>query len=1024
MKLDFFCRVHTVNPAKLTEDEKGTRSEPPRLPPSVVVLDTEIVENLALDFEFGCYAYCELVDESYVSREEGILFRDELQPKFARVIREYAECPPAHLGELAEVRIRVRTRTDFVKNVLWPTLRAGGAGVGLNLGFDLSRISIHYAAMRDGKSFKFFTRDYLDEKTGKRKPSSVVPAIIRTSIDSKKSFYGVQFSFACKADGRPILSDEEIAEFRKSRFLDVRTVAASLTNESHSLESLCRTFNAPPEIAKLKYVPGPITPEKIRYCRKDVKATLWALNTLAAEFLRHPIALAIDRAYSPVSLAKSYLKEMNIIPPQEKFNAPPEFQGAAMEAFYAGRAETKIRKCEMPVVYLDFTSQYPSVFQLLRSQEIMIAESLIFEDCTEEAQALLDRLTPDDLLERELWTQLRFFGQVIPDGDILPVRAPYNGKTPNIAFNHFIHNQSIFYAGPGLAASKLLSRKAPKIERAFRVVPHGVQQSLRPVLLRGEVEINPLEYDMAKKVVESRASVKESNPKLANFLKVMANGGLFYGLFAEVSPERGDEEVKVQVFTGNETFISPTRDIEKAGRWYCPILASLTVSAGHLLLAVAERLVEDAGGCHVLMDTDSIAVVSSKDGGLVPCPGGSYPLADGREAVRALSWEEALEKVVKPLDRLHPYDRKKVKDHYDRKIVKDHFLKVDSVNLDADGQQRQLHAFAISSKRYCLYTYAPDGKRVIVKVSAHGLGYLMPPFDDPPEARKAEGREEHKWIHETWDWILARELDGEEAAWRCRKPWFDYPAMMQLTVTTPHVIKQLKHMPWARPMNFMNAPIVAHALLPTQVDGEPLTLVGPYNTDPKTWSEALYFNLHDGKPYQIGAEPGMIPCLGYGSILQSYRLHPESKFLGPDGKPCGPDTRGVLQRMTVEGATKYPLRKESNRRWAEGNDLSLIEDDEDDPTGRVFERDGKTSYHHTKRPLPSEVREWLKTLPLKLVARELRIDRNSLRGGREGKPVARSTQNKLLLVFRMIKRGVGLTEALKAMKLKQVVQVI
>jgi hypothetical protein len=271
MKLDFFCRVHTVNPSP-TQDEKGTKNDPPRLPPSVVVLDTETVESLTLDFEFGCYAFCELVDGGYISCEEGIPFRDDLQPEFKRMIREYSECPAVHPGEFAQARIRVRTRTDFVKNVFWPTLRAGGAAVGLNLGFDLSRISIHYSAMLDGKSFKFFTRDYLDKKTGKRKPSSVVPAITRTSIDSKKSFYNVHFSFPCKADGSPVLSDEEVAEFRKSRFTDVRTIAASLTNGSHSLESLCVEFNAPPDIAKLRYVPGPITPEKIRYCRQDVKA--------------------------------------------------------------------------------------------------------------------------------------------------------------------------------------------------------------------------------------------------------------------------------------------------------------------------------------------------------------------------------------------------------------------------------------------------------------------------------------------------------------------------------------------------------------------------------------------------------------------------------------------------------------------------------------------------------------------------------------------------------------------------------
>ncbi len=39
---------------------------------------------------------------------------------------------------------------------------------------------------------------------------------------------------------------------------------------------------------------------------------------------------------------------MGIVPPQQKFDIPPEINGAAMEAFYAGRAEAKIRKVKAP----------------------------------------------------------------------------------------------------------------------------------------------------------------------------------------------------------------------------------------------------------------------------------------------------------------------------------------------------------------------------------------------------------------------------------------------------------------------------------------------------------------------------------------------------------------------------------------------------------------------------------------------------------------------------------------------------
>jgi hypothetical protein len=189
----------------------------------------------------------------------------------------------------------------------------------------------------------------------------------------------------------------------------------------------------------------------------------------------------------------------------------------------------------------------------------------------------------------------------------------------------------------------------------------------------------------------------------------------------------------------------------------------------------------------------------------VECPGGPHKLPDGREAIRALSWADVREKIVEPFERLHPYDRR---------YVTDSFLKVEDLNFDHDGKQRQLYGFAISSKRYVLFTESVDGVRKVVKPSAHGLGYLVPPLDDPPEDREREGRDFHLMNYQAWEWILAKELDGDEAAKHYFKKWFNVPAMMQLAITTPHVTKRLRRMPWARPMNFMQAPILAPILLP------------------------------------------------------------------------------------------------------------------------------------------------------------------------------------------------------------------
>jgi hypothetical protein len=61
-------------------------------------------------------------------------------------------------------------------------------------------------------------------------------------------------------------------------------------------------------------------------------------------------------------------------------------------------------------------------------------------------------------------------------------------------------------------------------------------------------------------------------------------------------------------------------------------------------------------------------------------------------------------------------------------------------------------------------------------------------------------------------------------------------------------------------------------------------------------------------------------------LLDSYQNHPEAKSLGPDGKPCESETRGLLQRAHI--VANWPpiyIGKESDKHWEEGEDLSLLE---------------------------------------------------------------------------------------------------
>ena len=60
-----------------------------------------------------------------------------------------------------------------------------------------------------------------------------------------------------------------------------------------------------------------------------------------------------------------------------------------------------------------------------------------------------------------------------------------------------------------------------------------------------------------------------------------------------------------------------------------------------------------------------------------------------------------------------------------------------------------------------------------------------------------------------------------------------------------------------------------------------------------------------------------IPVKTYREILHQYLYHPECKFAGPDGRPCGPWTRGVLQRRHIAADFKY-CGKEVKRKLEQG----------------------------------------------------------------------------------------------------------
>jgi len=441
------------------------------------------------------------------------------------------------------------------------------------------------------------------------------------------------------------------------------------------------------------------------------------------------------------------------------------------------------------------------------------------------------------------------------------------------------------------------------------MVPHGKQAGMRSVNLRGSmVKIDPYKDDLFRKLIEQR-KLNKADKALYYWLKILANS--IYGFFVELIPDLQNKDVRINVFSGEKEFPDSSDVIEDPGQWFFPPLASLITSGGRLLLAMTEACVKEKQGTYLFCDTDSLAVVASKRGGPLRIP--------GSEGFRILSWRE-VKTIVDKFAALNPYNRK---------IVKGSILNlVDANYVDSDPKkpQRQLHGYSIAAKRYALHEKIGAGEIKIVDPKAHGVGFLYPPQDSP----RGWEEEAPQWIYEMWEYIVRGALNLKRKA----PSWLNTPQMMRLTITTYNVLEMLGEWEIARPYNFLLLPMVdpTFGYAFDKRANEKVMLVAPFSSKQERWFDMECVNIHSGKEYK------MVDCTKeknppynvvfpsqFARLLIEYQEHPEAKSLAPDGTPCEADTSGLLQRAHVTAGELRYVGKETDRKWEEGDDFSVLE---------------------------------------------------------------------------------------------------
>ena len=156
MSHDLYLRAHIVVQGEASDqgEESPKRSRSPKLwPDYALVWDTETTLDLEQKLNFGVWRFCHLQGTEYVTVQEGIFYRDGLDPKDVQTIRAYSRRHLADgLVKGTDSEITVLSRSAFVERVFWESVRAGALVVGFSLSFDISRIRQDWTAAQIGRA--------------------------------------------------------------------------------------------------------------------------------------------------------------------------------------------------------------------------------------------------------------------------------------------------------------------------------------------------------------------------------------------------------------------------------------------------------------------------------------------------------------------------------------------------------------------------------------------------------------------------------------------------------------------------------------------------------------------------------------------------------------------------------------------------------------------------------------------------------------------------------------------------------
>ena len=288
-------------------------------------------------------------------------------------------------------------------------------------------------------------------------------------------------------------------------FLDVLGVGPALFGQKLTLKALADKLGTEHRKLDTDEHGEQISREYLEYLERDVLVT-WECARGAAGAL--PAVRLHRDADLPTSTARrASARHSSPRPAPHRGSSlqpdlPEWLLASILETYYGGRTECRIRRLAVPGVYLDFLSQYPTVFVLQQLHRYLFAQGFDWHDeDPAELQRLLERIEPEDVLDPTLWPTLDAICLVQPDGDLLPTRARYrrNGiGAYNLALTYRHGGPAQWWTLADVIASVLETGRAPRLLRVLRFSPRSAPDRVatgrperRPLLPRRPDERGP-----------------------------------------------------------------------------------------------------------------------------------------------------------------------------------------------------------------------------------------------------------------------------------------------------------------------------------------------------------------------------------------------------------------------------------------------------------------------------------------------------------------------------------------------------